>query len=230
MNTNAMPSSVTRRRRLLEGRLRHRLAELLAGETVVVAALAAIVWRSDAPDGVDAAVAAHLYAPPHTLIRAVATAVTFFGKPHVVAVGALLVAAWSWRRFRDRTLSVFCPAAVAVASLCEHVLKVEVRRPRPTTAVVSHLLDFSYPSGHATGASALVLATILLVWSGGPARHRSGVIIGLVVYALAVCTSRLVLGVHYLSDVVGAAVLATACVLAVGSMCSRHGADAAALA
>lgn len=221
MTTNLAPAPGARRRRLVEGRLRHRLAEVLVGEVVIVAALAAVAWRSDVPNRVDAAVAVHLYAPPHSLVRAAATVVTFFGKPLVVALASLLVAGWSWRRYRDRTLSVFCPAAVAVASFLEYVLKLAVRRPRPATASLSHLVDFSYPSGHATGASALALATILLVWADGPTRRRAVASAALVAYALAVGASRLVLGVHYPSDVIGAAVLATACVLTVGWLCSR---------
>lgn len=221
MTASAATSPAAGRRRLVEGRLRRRLAEVLVVEVAVVAALAAIVWRSDVPDRIDAAVAAHLYAPPHTAVRAIATAVTFFGKPILVALASLVVAARSARRFRDRTLTVFCPAAVILASVLEHMLKVEVRRPRPPTASLSHLLDFSYPSGHATGATALSLSVILLLWSGGPARHRRALVAGLVAYALAVCTSRVVLGVHYLSDVIGAAVLAAACVLLVGWLCSR---------
>ena len=221
MTAGMAATSGARRRRLVEGRLRHRLAEVLAVEAAVVAVLAAIVWRSNVPDRIDAAVAAHLYAAPHTPARALATAITFFGKPAVVAVAALGVAAWSWRRFRDATLAVFCPAAVTVASVLEHVLKIEVRRPRPATASLSHLVDFSYPSGHATGACALTLSVILLVSSGVPAARRRAIIAALTVYALAVCTSRVVLGVHYLSDVTGAAVLAAACVLVVGWLCSR---------
>jgi undecaprenyl-diphosphatase len=186
-----------------------------------VAVLAAIVWRSNVPDRVDAAVATHLYAAPHAPVRALAAAVTFFGKPVVVAGAALAVAAWSWRRYRDATLAVFCPAAVTVASIVEHVLKIEVRRPRPATASLSHLLDFSYPSGHATGSCALALSVGLLVWSGGAARHRWLIVSALGAYALAVCASRVILGVHYLSDVIGAAVLATGCVLVTGWLCSR---------
>jgi len=49
-------------------------------------------------------------------------------------------------------------------------------------------------------------------------------IAALAVYAIAVGFSRLFLGVHYLTDVVGAGALASACVLVVGRLCSmgRH--------
>lgn len=220
------PATTTERQaRLVEGRLRERLREVLATEVLAVGVLAALVWHARSPDGLDARVASSLYASPHTTLRTIAAAVTVLGKPIVVAVGSIAVAGWARWRYRDGVLTAFCPLSVAIASTIGHLLKVLVARPRPATASLARLLDYSYPSGHAVGSTALAMATILLVWSAGPEPHRRTRIAGFAVYAVAVCVSRLVLGVHYLSDVVGAALLATACVLVVGWFCSRSDAN-----
>jgi len=206
---------------LVEGRLRRRLLPLVVTEGVLVVVLGVIVWHSRGADRLDRVVASALYAKPGNAVRGVASAVTFFGSPMAVAVGAVVVAAWAWWRFHDRLLSLFCPLAVGASALAEKLLKSIIARPRPPTAVLAHEVDFSYPSGHVTGATALALATILLVWTGGRRRSRTLSISALAVYAVAVAVSRLILGVHYLSDVVGAAALASAGVLVVGWLCSR---------
>lgn len=211
---------MSERQRLVEGRLRRRLVPLLVGEGILVVALGALVWRARHADRLDRDVASALYARPGTGLRSVANAITFFGSPPAVAVGALLVAVWAWWRFHDRILTVFCPLAVIASGLAERVIKSIIARPRPPTAVLAHEIDFSYPSGHVTGTTALVLAAILLVWAGGPRRRRSITIAALAAYAVAVALSRLVLGVHYLTDVLGAAALAAAGVLVVGWLCS----------
>lgn len=214
-------NEVAHSQRLVEGRLRARLLPFVAAEAAVIAGLAAVVWHAKRPDRLDNEFASVFYAKPGTFVRTIATAVTFLGHPPVVAIAAAAVAAWAWWRFHDRLLTAFCPLAVGLSGLAERTLKTIVARPRPPTAVLAHEIDFSYPSGHVTGSAALALAAILLVWSCGPRRGRAPTITILALYALAVATSRLVLGVHYLTDVVGGALLATTCVLLVGAACSN---------
>lgn len=214
--------SCTTRPSLIVGRLRHRLVAFLSVEVIVIVVLGIVAWPTRRTDDIDADVAASLFAHPGTWERSAAVAVTFFGSPAVVTVATVLVAVWAWRGFRSVVLALFCPLSVAVAGTVEHLVKLLVARPRPATAVLAHQLDFSYPSGHATAASALALSSALLVWAGGQRRHRGLLLAVLSLYGVAVAASRVVLGVHYLSDVIGAAALGTASVLAVGWFCSRE--------
>lgn len=85
------------------------------------------------------------------------------------------------------------------------VVKAVVAQPRPTTAGLSHLLHvspatLSYPSGHVVFAAALVTA-LAMVCRGTLARTIVLVIGGL--FVLLVMWSRLYVGVHYGTDVVG---------------------------
>lgn len=193
---------------------------LLFIELLLVAVFAAVVWHSRAPDRIDANVAKALYARPGTMPRAIADTITNLGKPGVVVVASFVVAVLAWRRFRAVQLALFCPIAVGVTSLLGHALKLLVERPRPATAALAHEFDFSYPSGHATGATALAVAAILLV-ALARSRWRSLVTVGASAYAAAISVSRLVIGVHYLADVVAAAMLGTAGVLAAGWLCTH---------
>lgn len=75
-----------------------------------------------------------------------------------------------------------------------------IHRPRPYDAGISHLIiarsaDWSFPSDHATAALA-ILATFVLAWLGWRTLMVAAV-------ALLVCPSRICVGTHYLSDVLG---------------------------
>ena len=85
------------------------------------------------------------------------------------------------------------------------VVKTVVAEPRPTTAGLTHLLHvnpatISYPSGHVVFAAALVTA-LAMVCRGTLA--RTIVIVVGALFVLLVMWSRLYVGVHYGSDVVG---------------------------
>ncbi|HVM45689.1 MAG TPA: phosphatase PAP2 family protein, partial [Candidatus Thermoplasmatota archaeon] len=81
-------------------------------------------------------------------------------------------------------------------------LKFAFARARPEYAL-GHGTGFSFPSGHAAFGAAVA---VLLVWFA--ARHVRGralvmaVLVVALAWTVAMAGSRLVLGVHYLSDVV----------------------------
>ncbi|GAA4349360.1 phosphatase PAP2 family protein [Microbacterium rhizosphaerae] len=85
------------------------------------------------------------------------------------------------------------------------LVKAVVAQPRPSTSALKHLLHvnpatLSYPSGHVVFAAALVTA-LVMVCRG--AASRSVVIVVGVLFVLVVGWSRLYVGVHDASDIVG---------------------------
>jgi len=128
-----------------------------------------------------------------------------FGAGAMTMLAALggLVAWWRTRR----PLFAFAPFVVALAAdAVVLVVKEVVARPRPAL-IAGPLGDrFSFPSGHAT-VSAAVLVAIALTWVRPDRRKAALVAAG--VSATLVAASRLVLGVHWLSDVVIGAALGT---------------------
>jgi len=91
-----------------------------------------------------------------------------------------------------------------VSALLYRSLKQWTRRPRPfrahadIVAYVAPLDEFSFPSGHTLHASGFTCVAVAWFPALAP---------GLVPFALLVAVSRIVLGVHYPSDVLAAAVL-----------------------
>lgn len=151
----------------------------------------------------------------HPLLT-VATVVTDAGSPvGVNIITVLLAAALLYRQRVD--LAVYLVAARFVALGVQTAVKVLVARPRPTLPdPVAHASGFSFPSGHTTGTAALCAAMLVIVLPRLRRRAPWAVAAG---YALAcvataaVAASRVLLGVHYPSDVLGGALLGVACAL-----------------
>lgn len=85
------------------------------------------------------------------------------------------------------------------------VVKTVVAQPRPSTGGLTHLLHISpatlsYPSGHVVFAAALVTALAMVCRTSGA---RAAVLVVGGLFVVAVAWSRLYVGVHYGTDVVG---------------------------
>ncbi|MEU7480770.1 phosphatase PAP2 family protein [Lentzea sp. NPDC042327] len=116
------------------------------------------------------------------------------GTDAVLGVFALMFA-FLWFRFRLR--AVLAGAGVVLAYAVSEVVKLLVRedrpcRTRPSLAECPEVGDWSFPSNHSVIAGAAAMA----IW----AMHRA---LGWVaaVCALAAAASRVVVGVHYVHDV-----------------------------
>ena len=108
-------------------------------------------------------------------------------------------------------LALFLVVTGLLGGLLDTVVKIAVDRPRPVLLdPVAHARGMSFPSGHAM-SSTVVYGSLLLVFLPVVARRWRPVAISATVgIVLAVGFTRLALGVHYLSDVVGGIVLGVA--------------------
>jgi len=103
------------------------------------------------------------------------------------------------------TIYFYTICSFGLSGILGDLLKLLLVRPRPITTYGDQILVYSQsaspaiPSGHATKSVALVLPFLFLV-SGSRHIHKVFKIV-IVLIASGVCFSRIVLGAHYLSDV-----------------------------
>ncbi len=77
-------------------------------------------------------------------------------------------------------------------------------RIRPANWLVRRERDSSFPSGHAATAIVTYAGLLILLWrSPAPAAVHLAISVPLAIFAVGIGWSRIALGAHYLSDVVG---------------------------
>ncbi|MCX5068072.1 phosphatase PAP2 family protein [Micromonospora lupini] len=135
--------------------------------------------------------------------------------PLPLRVAALLVVIWLLRR-QARRLALWVTTTMVVGGLMGPLLKLLVGRDRPELLdPVARAAGYSFPSGHALNATlaAGVLLLVFLPYVGGWA---SRVTLWVAALLLTVVTglSRVALGVHFASDVLGGWLLGVAVVAA----------------
>lgn len=132
-------------------------------------------------------------------------AVTQLGSAWFVITLVAIVTLVLVGRRSSRSLMLIVPLSAAGASLLVTVVKLLIARPRPTIGdVVAVANGFSFPSGHSAQAVATYAALAWVVTRGLFRRGaRTAVWLAAGVIVLLIGFSRLYLGVHWLSDVIG---------------------------
>lgn len=142
-----------------------------------------------------------LYAGDHPTVVAIARLVSHGGDPNFLVPATFVAAAILWWRGHPRTGLTLVAVAMAGRGV-NSLVKLDVARPRPTLEphlVVEH--SNSFPSGHSAGSMVFFLALALLVAHRGPWRRTVAAVA--VLAAMAVGITRVMLGVHWPSDVIG---------------------------
>jgi undecaprenyl-diphosphatase len=168
----------------------------------VIVALA-IVWIAMLTFGrgpLDRDIYRALYAGGDPALIAAARAFTALGEPTVLVIAGFLVAGWLWLRKRGRFAVMLLLVILAGRGLSE-VQKYWIARARPD--LEPHLVvvkTSSFPSGHATSSMIFYLTLALALAPPGWRRIAAA---GAILLSLLIGLSRVMLGVHWPSDVIG---------------------------
>ncbi|MEP6892418.1 MAG: phosphatase PAP2 family protein [Gaiellaceae bacterium] len=144
----------------------------------------------------------------------------------VVALAVVLAAVESWRAW-SRWIVPFLAVVLVGEGLLTVAVKDLAHRVRPTFNPLAATLGPSFPSGHSATAAAFYAAAALLIGRRkGPAARSllAGLAAGI---AVAVAASRVLLDVHWVSDVIAGLALGWAwfavCGIAFGGRLLRFG-------
>ena len=155
--------------------------------------------------------------------------ITEAASPDVMGLLGLVVTIVLWRQAR-KTACIAWVAAFVGGTVLQHIIKAAVHRSRPEYGV-AYLSDksFSFPSGHSMAVIVgigMSLYMLALFWHPGRT-WRLGTIAAGVAIIVLVGVSRVYLGVHYPSDVLGgyAAGAAWTAICVSGLRVAQHIAD-----
>jgi undecaprenyl-diphosphatase len=194
-------------------------AILLVGG-LVVATLAVLVAHTDVLHGIDQGAADWAFDHAGAISHRGLVLVTGLGETYLVLPLALVVAIVDLYRRGSYWALPFLLVVILGDKLLTQQLKQLVDRARPTLEPIAATLGPSFPSGHSSTAAAswAAFAFIAGLWWG---RRSWPLLAGLAVgIAVAVAASRVLLDVHWLTDVVAGLALGWAwfaiCALALG--------------
>lgn len=162
---------------------------------------------------VDTSAANHLHGwvADHPVAEDALHVVSFVGLPLFVYVLMAFAAFYWWRLRGHQRLGLYLLLTGWVGGFVDTIVKVAVDRERPSLVdPIATAHGKSFPSGHTmvttVGYGAMLLAFLPVI----PRRWRAPAIASWLVLVALVAFSRLGLGVHYISDVLGGFVLGLA--------------------
>jgi membrane-associated phospholipid phosphatase len=130
--------------------------------------------------------------------------VTWLGSTAVIIpLGVIVGVFFVLRRRRWQPLALLAAAVVGVVSLYD-IVKPLIGRPRPPPAIwIGHFPGAAFPSGHAAQSVAFYAMLAIVLGAGRSPRAKTVLWSVAALVALAVGGSRIYLGAHWLTDVLG---------------------------
>lgn len=154
------------------------------------------------PTAFDDAIRFKFYNMRNDSLTTVVKAVTYFGnwQTTIIIAGILIL-------YKKTRMKLGVPAAImAIISVATYsILKLLFNRPRPDRAlwlVVQH--DASFPSGHSLNCLVFYGTIFYLIFTGFyGTKYRTSILVFLAVLIFSIGISRIYLGVHYPTDIIG---------------------------
>lgn len=140
---------------------------------------------------------------------------TFIGSGIPVAVIALLTLFLLYKVLHHRRELILFIWVVLGTTILNEILKTIFHRARPTIHRIVEANGYSFPSGHSMSAFSLYGVIAFLLWRHLSTSLGRGLLILLsIIMIIMIGVSRIYLGVHYPSDVLGG-FLASGCLMAI---------------
>ena len=150
----------------------------------------------------DAFVTPFLHDRASPALDAIMNAATFVGSDIVLLGITLAALAILVLRARVREAAFLAVAVIGSVAL-NGVMKLFFQRPRPRLPWAHVLPDYSFPSGHSMNSFVLYLGLALIAWALLGRRIGIPAVVAALALVVLIGTSRIYLGYHYFTDVVG---------------------------
>jgi undecaprenyl-diphosphatase len=197
---------------------------------IVVGVLAWMVRRDVGLVDVDHAIELWADRNATTFTDDVLAGITHLGDTITIFTVGIAISAYGFWRWRKPSIPHFVMSVVLGQVLISNVIKVAIDRARPELRPRATFTGTSFPSGHTTAAAATYLAVALVLGIATSPRTRAALAGAAVAIAVAVGCTRVLLGVHWFSDVLAGLVIGWSwfglCAVAFGGRLLRFGAPA----
>ncbi len=147
------------------------------------------------------------------LISNIFKSITFFGSTiFIVLLVIFFLCAFILKK--DNKKGYLVAFTLIVSTILNNVVKIIIRRARPTILALVTETTFSYPSGH-TMASVSMYGILVYLVSKSKLNKKLKIFLEIILGILPIIIgiSRIYLGAHFASDVIGAMLLSTVLIL-----------------
>lgn len=162
----------------------------------------------------------HLFRGLHSLsFLNTALIITGLGEKYIILPVALIMALyfiWQQKRFTGITLLLLIPAVGGFNSIVKHL----IGSPRPN-GISDIILSYSYPSGHTALSAAFFGFFAFIITRQMKAKQRWLPTTIAIIVVLLVASSRLYVGIHWLTDLAGGLLLSLS-LLTIAIIALRH--------
>ncbi len=181
---------------------------------LVFVALASVALQPGVPS-IDLSLSSRLHEIASPAMDQLLSVITDLGSTGVLILVAL-VAAVALELRGKRAQALFVVLAVVATLALNGLLKLIIARPRPESEWAGIASGTSFPSGHSMNAFVVYVALALVAWQLWGRRVGIVALVLALMLATAVGVSRIYLGVHWPTDVMGGFVAGILCLLIVG--------------
>lgn len=177
----------------------------------IVCILAGIIFgyivttiRSMAIEHFDLAVIHYVQGLETSSLTIVMKIFTWIGSGYIVSIIALIGFLFLYRKQKNRGQAFLLVSVVLGTMLLNHLLKLYFKRERPEIHRLIEIGGFSFPSGHSMMAFSLYAIIAYITWHHTKTMTgKTLLLIFSIIMIVMIGVSRIYLGVHYPSDVVG---------------------------
>lgn len=144
----------------------------------------------------------------------------FNSKETIMWIVITIILSWI---MTSRPLVVQVTITLLSGIFLNHFFKSIIKRPRPSANILMHYSGYSFPSGHSCAAALVLGCLVLLTWHVSQRKWLNYLItVFFVCLAVTVGFSRVYVGAHYPSDVIGGLCLGTTLVTGFQLLFSKY--------
>lgn len=173
------------------------------GSLIGFSFMAFVISRNDILS-FDSAIIAYIQGLETSSLTAIMKFFTFIGSTKAIVVISVITLLFLYIVLKHRSELVLFTIVIAGSPILNGILKTFFHRARPDLHRLIEIGGYSFPSGHAMNAMTVYGILSFLLWRHIPTRlGRTVLVIISSLFILMIGTSRIYLGVHYPSDIIG---------------------------
>lgn len=183
---------------------------IIAGSLIVIGIIFGVIAKLNLTSDLDTFIYNIIIKMQSDIVTQIFKAITFLAITKFIL--CLNIIALIIYIIKKRGYLLLIPVNSIFSVVSNNLIKFLIKRPRPNVLRLVTETNYSYPSGHAM-ISVLFYGTIITLLNRNNIKYRKIINIILMLIILLVGVSRIYLGVHYASDIIGGYLISTGILL-----------------